>query len=75
MTTIGGLPIETGVVKLRLSELTDPVEFVETILKKYRVPPFKNEIGSETATGLPPETVAGIARPVFVALMKFGSVP
>ena len=37
VTTIGGLPIETGVVKLRLSELTDPVEFVETILKKYRV--------------------------------------
>ena len=34
VTTIGGLPSETGVVKLNDSELTDPDELLETILKK-----------------------------------------
>ena len=75
VTTIGGLPKDTGVVKLKVFELTEPAELLETILTKYKVAPFKKEIGNETFTFDPPETVAGLARPVLVPLTKFGSVP
>ena len=75
VTTIGGFPSEAGVVKLNVCELAVPVELVATIFTKYRVMPFRNEIGRETETGVNPETSDGIATPVFVALTKFGSVP
>ena len=39
------------------------------------MPPSKKEIGRETPTGDPPETVAGIAKPVLVLVLNSGSVP
>ena len=32
-------------------------------------------MGRETATGFPPDTVAGTAKPVFVFSLNAGSVP